>query len=218
MNTPRQRLDSLIARADSRGVRLWAPDLARDALRRERPDPSRALHLYVCFADHFEPRWRKATLDQERHRVGRWVDEYPRLAKRHCDTFGRAPVRTLFFPVEEYRPEHLDALTTRVREGLFDVEVHLHHDRDDDYMRGYRDAQRHALHDANELRALLDATPEDEALLGRLQGVAARLARERGHDVGGFRLVTNTLAEAGQSVFHLHVHLLAGRRFAWPPG
>ena len=131
MNTPRQRLDSLIARADSRGVRLWAPDLARDALRRERPDPSRALHLYVCFADHFEPRWRKATLDQERHRVGRWVDEYPRLARRHCDTFGRAPVRTLFFPVEEYRPEHLDALTTRVREGLFDVEVHLHHERDD---------------------------------------------------------------------------------------
>jgi histidine triad (HIT) family protein len=68
------------------------------------------------------------------------------------------------------------------------------------------------------LASLLDATPEDEALLGRLQGVAARLARERGHDVGGFRLVTNTLAEAGQSVFHLHVHLLAGRRFAWPPG
>ena len=39
-------------------------------------------------------------------------------------------MRTFFFPIDEYRPEHLDALTTRVREGLFDVEVHLHHEDD----------------------------------------------------------------------------------------
>ncbi len=68
------------------------------------------------------------------------------------------------------------------------------------------------------LASLLDAKADDEALLGRLQRVAARLARERGHDHGGFRVVTNTLGDAGQSVFHLHVHVLGGRRFAWPPG
>lgn len=66
--------------------------------------------------------------------------------------------------------------------------------------------------------SLLDATPADEAMLGRLQLVAAEIARRRGHDAGGFRVVTNTLADAGQTVFHLHVHLLGGRRFHWPPG
>ncbi len=129
MNLP-PRLDSVLRRVDTRGVHLWGPGLARAALSRERPDPSRPLHLHVCVADHFEPRWRKATLDDERRRVARWVDEYPALARRHGDSFGRAPVRTLFFPVEEYRPEHLDALAGRAREGLFDVEVHLHHEND----------------------------------------------------------------------------------------
>ena len=68
------------------------------------------------------------------------------------------------------------------------------------------------------LASLLDAEPADEALLGRLQRVATEIARQRGHDHGGFRVVTNTLADAGQTVFHLHVHLLGGRRFHWPPG
>ena len=68
------------------------------------------------------------------------------------------------------------------------------------------------------LASLLDAGADDAALLGHLLSVATRVARERGHDATGFRLVTNTLEEAGQSVFHLHVHLLAGRRFGWPPG
>ncbi len=146
------RLDSLLARVDARGVRLWGPGLAADMLRRERADDARPLHLYVCVADHFEPRWRKATLDQERHRVGRWVDEYPKLARRHSDTFGRAPVRTLFFPVEEYRPEHLDALTTRVRDGLFDVEVHLHHENDSaDNLRATLTDFARTLHDSHGL-------------------------------------------------------------------
>ena len=54
-------------------------------------------------------------------------------------------------------------------------------------------------------------------LLGRLFETAARIAREDGLD-GGFRLVTNTGPDAGQSVQHLHLHLLGGRAMAWPPG
>ena len=68
------------------------------------------------------------------------------------------------------------------------------------------------------LASLKDATPGDAALLGRLFMVAAQLARERGLEPKGYRVVINTGSWAGQSVFHLHLHLLGGRVFRWPPG
>ena len=68
------------------------------------------------------------------------------------------------------------------------------------------------------LSTLLDAGEEDFELLGRLQLAAVEIARRQGLDESGFRLVTNTLAGAGQSVFHIHVHLLGGRSLSWPPG
>jgi len=68
------------------------------------------------------------------------------------------------------------------------------------------------------LASLKDATPGDAALLGRLFMVAAQLARERGLETKGYRAVLNTGSWAGQSVFHLHLHLLGGRVFHWPPG
>ena len=58
----------------------------------------------------------------------------------------------------------------------------------------------------------------DKGLLGQLLVVAARMAREKGIDGSGFRTVINTNAEAGQTVFHLHVHVLGGRILRWPPG
>jgi histidine triad (HIT) family protein len=58
----------------------------------------------------------------------------------------------------------------------------------------------------------------DGPLLGRLFAVAADLAARAGLPDGGYRLVTNVGADAGQSVLHLHLHLLGGRRFSWPPG
>jgi histidine triad (HIT) family protein len=54
--------------------------------------------------------------------------------------------------------------------------------------------------------------------LGKLLAFTAELATELGLDTGGYRIVTNTGPDAGQSVFHLHLHLLGGRRLAWPPG
>jgi histidine triad (HIT) family protein len=68
------------------------------------------------------------------------------------------------------------------------------------------------------LVTLNDAKPEDEALLGRLFTVAAKLAEERGIKTNGYRTVINNGAWAGQSVAHLHVHVLGGRVFHWPPG
>jgi histidine triad (HIT) family protein len=68
------------------------------------------------------------------------------------------------------------------------------------------------------LPSLKEATPEDESLLGHLFTVAARLARERGLESKGYRTVINNGTWAGQSVFHVHVHILGGRVFQWPPG
>jgi histidine triad (HIT) family protein len=65
--------------------------------------------------------------------------------------------------------------------------------------------------------ALHDASAEDQATLGKLQLVAAKLAKER-HLLAGYRTVVNSGSGAGQSVFHLHVHLLGGRNFRWHPG
>jgi histidine triad (HIT) family protein len=65
--------------------------------------------------------------------------------------------------------------------------------------------------------SLDDATAEDQALIGKLQLVAAQLARERSL-LAGYRTVFNNGVGAGQSVFHLHLHLLGGRQFRWPPG
>ncbi len=68
-----------------------------------------------------------------------------------------------------------------------------------------------------EIPRLCDAEPEDQALLGHLILVAGQVAKQLG--VGeAFRVVINNGAEAGQSVFHVHLHVLGGRGFRWPPG
>ena len=66
------------------------------------------------------------------------------------------------------------------------------------------------------LESLDDASQKDEGLLGHLLRVGARVANDQEHD--SYRTVINTGAGAGQSVFHLHVHVLGGRRMEWPPG
>jgi histidine triad (HIT) family protein len=58
----------------------------------------------------------------------------------------------------------------------------------------------------------------DESTLGHLLSIAAKIARDKGFADDGYRVVINTNADGGQTVFHLHVHLLAGRPFIFPPG
>jgi histidine triad (HIT) family protein len=64
----------------------------------------------------------------------------------------------------------------------------------------------------------LDLKLEDNTLIGHIFQVAALIARERGVAEQGFRIVNNNNSGAGQSVFHIHFHLLAGRHLSWPPG
>ena len=68
------------------------------------------------------------------------------------------------------------------------------------------------------LESLDEATRNEETLLGHLLRIAARVANEQGLSESGYRTVINTGAGAGQSVFHLHLHVLGGRSLAWPPG
>jgi histidine triad (HIT) family protein len=66
--------------------------------------------------------------------------------------------------------------------------------------------------------SVLDVEADDHALIGEIFHVAGRLAREQGIAGSGFRVVVNSGPDAGQSVFHLHYHLIGGRQMAWPPG
>jgi histidine triad (HIT) family protein len=68
------------------------------------------------------------------------------------------------------------------------------------------------------LSTLNDLTPEDDALVGEMVRRAGVIARELGYADIGYRTVFNCNAAAGQTVFHVHLHLLAGRRMGWPPG
>jgi histidine triad (HIT) family protein len=93
---------------------------------------------------------------------------------------------------------------------------------EDDHCLAFRDINPQApthvlLIPKKEIPRLVDATEEDEALLGHLMLAASKIARQLGAG-DAFRLVVNNGAEVGQSVFHLHLHILAGRRMTWPPG
>ena len=68
------------------------------------------------------------------------------------------------------------------------------------------------------IATLNDLAAADDALVGELVRRAAAIAKERRIDAGGFRAVFNTNRDAGQTVFHIHLHLIGGRGLAWPPG
>jgi histidine triad (HIT) family protein len=68
------------------------------------------------------------------------------------------------------------------------------------------------------IESLNHASPDDAMLLGKLLLAARRVASEAGIDKRGWRAVTNNGPDAGQSVFHVHVHVLGGRVMEWPPG
>lgn len=93
----------------------------------------------------------------------------------------------------------------------------------DDLVTAFRDinpqAPVHVLIIPNKhIISLNEAAEADQSLLGYLYLTAAKLAQQEGVAASGYRVVVNTGADGGQSVFHLHLHLLAGRRMTWPPG
>jgi hypothetical protein len=114
----------------SRNLDRWLPAyLATWGTRRE-PGPDEEVHLLICFADHYEPKFGGAPPDQAMRRVKKWVEDYPRQFARFRDSDGRTPRHTFFYPVEEYEPELMAPLAGLCAGGFGEVEIHLHHDND----------------------------------------------------------------------------------------
>ena len=112
----------------TRYTHLWLPGYVWSRLGRlGRPAPR---HLWLILADHFEPLWNGADETLARERVSTWRRQWPEIAGRHRDSAGRRPVFSFFYPQEEYRPELLEPLAEMTRDGIGDVEIHIHHDRE----------------------------------------------------------------------------------------
>jgi histidine triad (HIT) family protein len=112
-----------------------------------------------------------------------------------------------------------DCLFCRIASGSIPAEV-LH---EEDLVVAFRDiAPRAPTHilliPRRHIASAAELTEADGPLLGRLFGVAADLARSEGIADGGYRLVSNVGRWGGQTVDHLHFHLMGGRAFDWPPG
>lgn len=94
---------------------------------------------------------------------------------------------------------------------------------EDDALFAFADINPHApLHTLivpkRHIATLNDLQPADDALVGSMARLAASIAREHGYAERGYRAVFNCNADAGQTVFHIHMHVLAGRGLGWPPG
>ena len=112
-----------------------------------------------------------------------------------------------------------NCLFCRILEGEIPAEVIYRDDRSIAFRDTNPQAPVHVLIVPHEhIESLDEASQRDEALLGHLLRVAARIANEAGLSESGYRTVINTGAGAGQSIFHLHVHVLGGRPLNWPPG
>jgi len=82
-----------------------------------------------CIVDHFEPGNRNATSKQQKERVDAWVEKYPALASKHKDSDGICPQHTFFFPPHYDTDDHLEKIVKLCSRGFGEVEMHLHHDR-----------------------------------------------------------------------------------------
>jgi hypothetical protein len=113
-----------------RSLDRWLVPYVLQTAKRRPPLHGETVHLLLCIADHFEPKWGNAPPDLARARVQRWVEEYPQRFGNLRDSDGRPPRHTFFYPLEDYEPTYLDALAGLCRRGFGEVEVQLHHDGD----------------------------------------------------------------------------------------
>ena len=112
-----------------------------------------------------------------------------------------------------------DCLFCKIRDGLIPAKVIYKDDRCLAFQDINPQAPLHALVIPNKhLPTINDIEADDRELAGHLFTVAAKIAKENGYADSGYRAVMNCNRNAGQTVFHIHLHVLAGRELSWPPG
>jgi histidine triad (HIT) family protein len=112
-----------------------------------------------------------------------------------------------------------DCLFCKIRDGAVPAKTVYEDERSLAFLDINPQAPLHALIiPRKHIPTLLDLTAADEALVGHLQRVAVKLAKDAGHADDGFRTLFNCNRAAGQTVWHVHLHVLAGRSLHWPPG
>ncbi len=134
-----------------------------------RPVPrDRDLHVFLCICDHYEPMWHKPARHVQDARVERWVHEYPYSVEGLCDSRGRPPQHTFFYPADEYDAEHVESIAQLCRAGLGDVEVHLHHRHDTSQI--LRDKLEHYVRVLHERHGLLERDATGRLSYGFIHG------------------------------------------------
>ncbi len=181
-------LGGVLSLLHRRNVLGWLLPWLRQDWRAPVPE-GRTRHLLFCFVDHYEPGWGAPGLARERARVARWRQELPVLCEGHRDADGRPPVHSFFFPGDEYRAEHVDALVELCRMGLGEIEIHLHHHDDTEA------TLRRKLADfAGILSSRHDALPRDPATgRPRWSFIHGDWALDNSHPGGGHCGVDNEL-------------------------
>jgi hypothetical protein len=112
-----------------RHAEIWLRPYLADATRKLLRGLPPVRHIWLAVADHFEPFWNRVDYQNARQRVEAWRNRWPKIAASVGADHANSPPRyTFFYPVEQYNAELLDMLAEMTRDGIADVEVHLHHD------------------------------------------------------------------------------------------
>jgi hypothetical protein len=113
-----------------RHAELWLVPYLKDRLQNGKR-PRELKRVWVAITDHYEPLGGGASVETALGRVGQWRDKWPRIAgDAPRDAAGQRPQYSFFYPQEEYRRDLLDGIADMVRQGVGDVEVHIHHDHE----------------------------------------------------------------------------------------
>jgi len=113
-----------------RNIYIWLWDYLFGTWRKKVPNTQKTKHIMFCYVDHFEPHLGKVDDEIAQRRMETWLSEYPVLAKKYTDADGYFLKHTWFYPYDELSEIELEQLNQLCKEGLGEVEFHLHHKND----------------------------------------------------------------------------------------
>ena len=116
----------------SRNMHLWMLSYIKECFNKV-ASTNKKKHIYFCLVDHYEPYYKKVTQATARNLVKDWLANYREIACKHQDSDGQHPKHSYFYPIEEYDETILDDLKDICQQGYGDVDIHLHHDNDNEH-------------------------------------------------------------------------------------